>query len=403
MAINSPLLQLPAELIDHILGFLQPTELDAIAETCHHLKKCATNELLWQRHVQSNVPGCLVQEPFPCSTFRELYYFHDPYWFLSKYKIWFSDFFLTGKLIIARYDPRRGYIEAYRLVAERKESEPEPWEADGEVIIYPFEPKVQLHMDQPVIELDVIRTTNPENIEARFSNERSTLLIPSALQPTHYSNFLFSRPVEECSYMELWPPLTIPAGHRVRNDSQEDFKGSSHRPQKRSEASDQTFRIRSWMEMLRGPQRLLEVRLAEEVDTYSTLDSVLYTPTADKVWRGVWVGDYAGHGCEFLLIHQPDDEVPLDENTIVQYDDETQGEYFERKREARIYRGRVEAIKLTGDPNIPRGECSFIADDIGQAGFIRRADEPRFKGARIVRSKGHIAERMFMNGRQPDA
>lgn len=60
--------------------------------------------------------------------------------------------------------------------------------------------------------------------------------------------------------------------------------------------------------------------------------------------------------------------------------------------------GRLEAIKLTGDPNIPRGEYTFIAPDIGAGGFLRVADEEVFKGARVVRSAGHIAGRGFMEG-----
>lgn len=53
---------------------------------------------------------------------------------------------------------------------------------------------------------------------------------------------------------------------------------------------------------------------------------------------------------------------------------------------------------MTGDPNVPRGEYTFIADDISQTGYIRTADEARFEGARIVKSRGHIATRMFING-----
>jgi hypothetical protein len=67
--------------------------------------------------------------------------------------------------------------------------------------------------------------------------------------------------------------------------------------------------------------------------------------------------------------------------------------------EESVYRGRIEAVKLTGDPNIPRGEYTFIAPDIGPNGLLRIASEELFKGARIVKSVGHIAARGFRDGK----
>lgn len=61
--------------------------------------------------------------------------------------------------------------------------------------------------------------------------------------------------------------------------------------------------------------------------------------------------------------------------------------------------GRLEAIKLTGDTNIPLGKYSFIAPDIGNEGLIRVADEHPFQGSPVVRSAGHIAERGFSDDR----
>jgi len=211
-----------------------------------------------------------------------------------------------------------------------------------------------------------------------------------------FSNFILTRPVEERQNMQLWPPPTIPARHRVRNASQESFVGTGHKPHARSQVSDQAFRIRRWMEMLSGSNSP-GLHLGEEVYTYATLDPKLYTPTEEKPFRGIWVGDYSGHGCEFLLMHQPDNEEPFDEASVVQGEDETPQEWEIRKKEERIYRGSLEAIKLTGDPNVPRGEYTFISDDISKSGYIRTITEKRFKGARIVKSRGHIAARMFRN------
>ena len=45
--------------------------------------------------------------------------------------------------------------------------------------------------------------------------------------------------------------------------------------------------------------------------TFSTLLEESYTPTRKKPWQGIWVGDYSGHGCEFLLVLQRDVASPM--------------------------------------------------------------------------------------------
>jgi hypothetical protein len=144
------------------------------------------------------------------------------------------------------------------------------------------------------------------------------------------------------------------------------------------------------------------VHIGEEVTTYSTLDPSLYTPTKTKPWRGIWVGDYSGHGCEFLLLNQPDDPPATDEELdLVREPSESNEEWEQRRLNARVYRGRLEAIKLTGDPNVPRGEYTFVADDLGPDGFVCVSSDPPFTGSRVVRSKGHIAETGFVTGEIP--
>jgi len=77
------------------------------------------------------------------------------------------------------------------------------------------------------------------------------------------------------------------------------------------------------------------------------------------------------------------------------------------------FKGQLVATKLTGDPNVPRGEISFIAPDIGAHGVVGFAHDPVFfegeeededdptfarrPGKRIVRSVGHVAQHGFRN------
>jgi hypothetical protein len=139
------------------------------------------------------------------------------------------------------------------------------------------------------------------------------------------------------------------------------------------------------------------ITLGEEVSTFATLDPAQYTPTPTKPFRGIWVGDYGAHGCEFLWLHQPDDDPAAEPIDVARLEGETDESYSNRKRDAAVYRGRLEAVKLTGDANVPRGEYSFVVDDLGEGGLVRIETEAPFEGARVVKSRGHIANNGFSN------
>jgi len=214
------------------------------------------------------------------------------------------------------------------------------------------------------------------------------------------------------SSMALWPPAIIPSVQRVRHSSPSKFRTDTHRPRVLADVSDRTFRIRRWMEF----SNLNSTRMGEDVMTYSTLLEGTYTPTKAKPWQGIWVGDYSAHGCEFLLVLQRD----TTPNTILSRRSSTDSglpagvAMVEPESEdasssnpnhpvesdpGNTSSGRLEAIKLTGDLNVPRGECTWFADDISDGGLIRIAEDKTFKGARIVKSMGHVADRGFFNDR----
>lgn len=489
-------------MIDHILSYLDPIELVSVSLVNHLLHAHAIADHLWQKIVQSNVPGVKLTTSYPCASFRELYAAHDPHWFLTKYKIWFCDGDLTGKLVIARYDERRGVIEGYQLLATTAVEESHNHSkslSEQDLVIHEFEPQMNLHLDRPVLQLradslenairatsrkastpsikgllastapwttsytTIPRTTSPSTPVHRNSNLAAETPMPldGRFTNTIFSNFMLARSIPEESVQErsllpfphgnMWPPPSIPSSERasavlfMREGG--DQVSPQDRPTKRSEISEKSFRIRSWMEMrpagLRGlplggidPTSLgasdwsfdsdlasvngvlgqasrpwlpnympgmhpsVSTHIGDQVTTYSTLDPELYTPTADQPWRGIWVGDYSGHGCEFLLITQthstPFDEVAFDASRLM---DETELEFHQRKADAKRYRGHLEAIKLTGDPNVPRGQCSFVAEDLGEKGYVTTVEEQPFKGTRVVKSKGHVAQAGFVNGK----
>ena len=452
------LLALPAEIIQHILSFLSLSDLLTASLVNRTFNEHSQQDTLWQPFVQEQVPGHNVPKPKNL-TWKELFQQHHPYWFLAKNRLWFADTAHTGKLLVARYDHRINAIEAYALVAERKQPIMQLWEWNPDAIIHTFQPKVQLDMVSPVIRLN-------GNSYERVYGDR---LQHEIHMDVHHESPLASAGIHSRLMLTLpwpanittnatpvWPPLILPSEHRTRNDtSPSGFRHTASKPARINELSTSTFRIRKWMEFASRTNGV-SMRIGEDITTFATLPESCYTPTPRKPWQGIWCGDYAGHGCEFLLITQPDEPKPLpqraewamrsreregsvssagswstaptDADTSSSSEDEMfetaddledsvatlQGadidddysmvdpkettEEIATDDEDSVYRGRIEAIKLTGDPNIPRGEYTFIAPDIGPNGLIRVATEEMFKGARIVKSVGHIAARGFREG-----
>lgn len=416
---EAPLLQLPSEILHIICCCLPYQSLVSLSRTCQQLRAVARKDSLWETLLRPHIPPKdFPHDPYPSPSYRELFITHHPYWFVPRNKLWISDEPHTGKVMIARYDPRRGCIEGYRLLADRTPSVGMVWAYKPSVVIHNFKPKVHLWLDDPVIKIP----HDVAPINARQGWLKAEIRMTVGPQRRHTSaSFSLCRNIPERlqdKSMILWPPRTIPNMPRVRAASVDNFKGSGHKPQTSDEISQTTFRLRHWSQFSIGMSQY-GVRVGEQVSTWTTLDPALYTPTPEKPYQGIFVGDYAGHGCEFLLVMQtekaPDPPQQSHTSLISQttqqdseegssdegWEDLGQTEATSSRNEYKddgIHHGAIEAVKLTGDPNIPRGEHTFIADDIGPAGLIRIANERPFSGARVVRSRGHVAARGFVNG-----
>ncbi|KAJ5171988.1 F-box domain protein [Penicillium capsulatum] len=382
------LVELPPEILFQILSLLSARDLASVSLVCRALREHAIDDRLWARLVNSHLPFP-VQDPEPFNSFRRLYLAHVTFWFIPQYKIWFADNEHTGNLIVARYDHRRGVIEAYRLLADRvHQPELVSWSANPDVIIKAFNPTVRLWLDDPVL---LLKDPDPSSDMAPIQSckEERRMHMPTESQHVFSSFLLCSKqPLkkEDMNPDNIWPPPAIPSDIRTpRNPPREEMV----QPESASDISHAVFRLRRWAHF--------RLRLSpgnnETLVTYATLDPSLYTPTPEKPYQGIWVGDYSAHGSEFLLFLQRD-SLDTTESSEDDRDDNTRGV---------IHKGGLAAIKLTGDPNVPRGEVSFAADDIGSRGLIRVANEEPFRGARIVRAAGLVAGLGFHDASAIDA
>ena len=296
---ESRLLALPPELIASILSHLSPEDLGRVEQTCRALYSHATADHLWQAHVQDNVPGVRVTSPYPYDTFHELYWAHYPRWFLPKYKIWFADVNLPGRLIVVRYDQRRGCIEGYQVVASNRNRTFHTWSADSDVIIPNFDPAVKLHLDHPILHLPpnpkseayerrVLGTIRSIRLR-RGSNDagdgrgsvgsgscsnrgrlgglrehnhfQGEIPMDVGSINTMHNNFMYARCLDpetiaehikdDFPYGGVWPPPSIPTPHHVLGAglNRAQSIGSEDRPTSRQDLSDRAFRIRKWLEV----------------------------------------------------------------------------------------------------------------------------------------------------------
>ncbi|KAF2863399.1 hypothetical protein K470DRAFT_274629 [Piedraia hortae CBS 480.64] len=416
------LFSLPNELIHQVLAYLGPEDLARVGQVCRLLSAHAADEKLWQAQVNANL-AAPVRQPDVYGSFRKLYATHHPRWFLPRHRIWFSDGYPFGKLLIARFEPSTGLIAAYTVVATRGSHVLQTWDRQPRTSVYDFQPQVSLDLEMPIVVLDGKSTLRPDGTCAQCSKET---YMNTQNRMVHCSFVMCQDlpPDPLLEFVSFWPPLVFPAETRVRKfEANQSFRESETR-----NVSQHHFRVRRWPHHRAPGEHWCSHRLSQSLDpaadftirvlsgmlgdrfsglpgelnTFSTLPASLYTPTAEKPWQGIWVGDYGGHGREFVLITQPDrkDErqLPHDmdklQDLLRSRDDSSAIE--DASQDVPLAGGRLEAIKLTGDINVPRGEYTFIAPEIGNGGLIRIADESLFRGARIVQSMGHIAEREFV-------
>ncbi|KAI5291044.1 hypothetical protein KEM54_006561 [Ascosphaera aggregata] len=393
-------------------------------------------------------------------TYKQLYISRFPFWFILERRFFFADYEGTGKLIISRFNRATAGIEAFNVVVPRlnvagnagANGGIEVWEGRENEgwILRSYMPDLQLWYDDPVLVIDSESTkaarrqarkkmnirpgrereheNDDENdddddddddetdegesdSELQESNPETTEIIPWRAngvtmelksQPATSSasaSASAATPLLSSKWASVpWPPTTIPLSSLsqriVTNPSYAAAPGLSF-------LSTYGFHLTRSIGFAPQPGGYA-FGVNMEVDaTYASLDEEVYTPTPSKPLQGIWVGDYSGHGSEFLLLVHRDD-----------YDDKSegngqQGAATPQTDEKGDQYSPIPPLRQTAthsrDANIPRGQVSFIIPDLSPAnGLIRMATESPFTGSPVFRGKGHIARNGFLESKWID-
>ena len=391
--------ELPSEILFQVLRLLPPTCLARTSAVSRRLRRHANDDLLWELLIRDNVHSREIwPRPPSVNSWRELYERHHPYWFIVRHRIWHSDSWLRGDLLATHYEPATGAIGACAIHGREPPNQP---------LFAPFNPQILVWRNKPSLLLDVetsgklhqpheeVSLPTPPNVQSRLSLCQN---IPVELQ--HPS-------------MSLWPPWTLPATDRVRDQGPTMFATNQHRPRNLAAASDRAFRLRTSLNPLPGRESQTHVQPHQSTATFSALFRETYMPSKQKPWQGIWIGDYYSHGFEFLVVMQkrvsPNSErtelpetargLPAGYHLVQSEVSNAQEGAEEAGSEDKGPFNRLEAIKLTGDPNVIRGQCTWLVEDLDKDLIRVAGGQEQFAGSRIYRSHMHIAEAGFRNDR----
>jgi Cyclin D1 binding domain/F-box-like len=407
MSEDKSIFRLPQELQLLILSNLPAKTLLSVAQTCQYLRLLALDDTVWCALVQENVPFKL---PAACPSFpswREAYINLYPCWFLARQRLWISNHEIAGGLVVARYILAKNQIELWHLAVRTEESSypSTQWQHDGSVMIFDFRPIIESYSKLFPNSAPLLRIPHPSGTMRRDPDGK--LVGMGALQ------FAKDLPQEAIGpTTAVWPPQVIPAPGRTRNMSINNYRSIGHCPQKLSEVSENVFRLLEVSSLHRLGLNTDLSRRNDLMETYGTICQEAYTPTKNRPFRGIWVGDYNGHGAEYVIFLQPDNKyeirIPRDATEEIERlseEDATQHPAYDINGfdEDRFPGSRLEGsllgVKITGDINVPKGEFTFIVRDIGTEATLRIAEEEPFRGARVVRGVGHVAGLLLSHGK----
>lgn len=363
---------LPSELIATVLTFLPHESYPSLCLTHSIFNDALADDFIWRRVVLSAVKrstfryssiicsnnankeapmvtldGTLApiqRSPMPYANYHELYtkVFRNYGWMLGTFA---GNCQWTGSVIEIFYNHISGLIECRKLQAYALFNTPRYYSVDSDVIWRDFDPVLQAWRE-PLFQYG---NGTPEDQYLASITRLRAVELNTNIQETQSSG--------------LWPTGSVPVEDRVHVHPAEDC---ADRDVVSGPFSDDLLALsrpilsRAMFEL--PYTQLPSGPIPRHTELFYRIPSESQAPSGFEEHSGLFMGDYSSHGPELIYLYYP---TPTS----------------------------LHAVKLTGDPHVPRGELTWAIDDITTP--IRICSEREWPGARAYRGRGQISNHGF--------
>ncbi|KAI5858417.1 hypothetical protein BZA05DRAFT_381144 [Tricharina praecox] len=325
---SSPLLALPNEILLEILSSVSHYDLARLSQVNTKLQDFCSTPSLWAPFLHSfRLPPSYPYRALVASL-------HEHLWLRPR--LWWSDQNCSGHLVTTFFELETETITLHTILAPRFPPNVKKWSRDPSVPVSSPATRVSRW---PASLLSVNSHSKPDP----RTGEIVEFIPDSPIAVSLFRVLAIPAGPPSSSSKFLWPPSSVPATvDRCANS--ESFDAGTYRAPYPSFASADLFRFRR--ELRHGT-----TQMRGEIETLSAIPASWYTPTRARPLRGIFIADIPDYGYQMLLFLQPTTAT-------------------------------IDAVKLTGDTDLPRGKVLFTVRDLEN--IVRVADDSEWPGARVV-------------------
>lgn len=286
----------------------------------------------------------LLSSPQPYPSYRKLYHrvLKNYGWMIGTFA---GNAQWTGSLIEIFYNGYTGLIECRRLQPSAVFSSAMTYSIDDEVYWRDFDPVIQCRQE-PLFEVGHSRP-----------DDEFLAVVARTIGITD------EQTINALGSEEIWPSINVPAKERIivqQIDALSKLGNGFDEFSNNLLVLSRPLLSRAMYELRGG--LVSQQKIPRHNELFYRLPQHLPSPAGFEEHSGLFMGDYSSHGPELLYLYYP---TPTS----------------------------LHAVKITGDPNVPRGEISWVIDDLTSP--VRICTEREWPGARAYKGRGQISNHGF--------